>query len=214
MGIYLFSREVLLELLEREAGIDFGRELIPMALDQYRVSAYLHNSYWADVGTVESFYEANIMLTEPHAPFSFYHPQQPIYTHPRFLPPSLLIDCDLKQTLVAEGSYLDRCRVESSVVGIRSTIGSGTVVRRSVLLGADYYEHEHDVPGVTPPPPHGIGNDVVLDRVIVDKNASIGDGTRLVNEAGVQQADGDGYHIRGGIIIVPKGAIIPPGTVV
>jgi glucose-1-phosphate adenylyltransferase len=214
MGIYLFSREVLLELLEREAGVDFGRELIPRALDRYRVSAYLHNSYWADVGTVESFYDANIMLTEPHAPFSFYHPRQPIYTHPRFLPPSLLIDSTLKQTLVAEGSYLDRCHVESSVVGIRSTIGSGTVVRRSVLLGADYYEHEHDVPGITPPTPHGIGNDVVLDRVIVDKNASIGDGVRLVNEAGVQQADGDGYHIRGGIIIVPKGAVIPPGTVV
>ncbi len=200
--------------LDREAGVDFGRELIPRALDQYRSPAYLHNHYWADVGTVESFYEANIMLTEPNAPFSFYHPRQPIYTHPRFLPPSLFVDCELTQTLVAEGSYLDRCHVEHSVVGIRSTIGQGSIVRRSVLLGADYYEHEQDVPGVAAPPPHGIGRAVVLDRVIVDKNAFIGDGARLVNEAGVQQADGEGYHIRGGIIIVPKGAVIPPGTVV
>lgn len=214
MGIYLFSREVLLDLLDREAGVDFGRELIPRALDQYRVSAYVHNHYWADVGTVESFYEANIMLTEPNAPFSFYHPRQPIYTHPRFLPPSLFIDCELTQTLVAEGSYLDRCRVEHSVVGIRSTVGQGSIVRRSVLLGADYYGHEQDVPGVAAPPPHGIGRAVVLDRVIVDKNAFIGDGARLVNEAGVQQADGDGYHIRSGIIIVPKGAVIPAGTIV
>lgn len=214
MGIYLFSREVLLDLLDREAGIDFGRELIPRALDQYRVSAYLHNHYWADVGTVESFYDANIMLTQPNAPFSFYDPRQPIYTHPRFLPPSLYVDCQLTQALVAEGSYLDRCQISHSVVGIRSTVGEGTVVRRSVLLGADYYEHEHDVPGVAAPKPHGIGRHVTLDRVIVDKNASIGDGVRLVNEAGVQHADGDGYHIRGGIIIVPKGAVIPPGTVV
>lgn len=214
MGIYLFSRQVLLDLVEREAGIDFGRELIPRALDQYRVAAYLHNDYWADVGTVESFYDANIMLTEPQAPFSFYDPRRPIYTHPRFLPPSLLVDCELKQTLVAEGSYLDHCRVEHSVVGIRSTIGRGAVIRRSVLLGADLYEHEQSAPGAPAPPPHGIGKHVVLDRVIVDKNASIGDGVQLMNDAGVQHADGDGYHIRGGIIIVPKGAVIPPGTVV
>jgi glucose-1-phosphate adenylyltransferase len=212
MGIYLFSREVLLELVEREAGVDFGRELIPRALDQYRVSAYLHKGYWADVGTVESFYGANIMLTQPDAPFSFYHPRQPIYTHPRFLPPSLAIDCELKNTLVAEGGYLDHCRVESSVVGIRATVGRGAVVRRSVLLGADHYEHE--ALGLPESVPLGIGSDVVLDRVIVDKNASIGNGSRLVNESGVQQADGDQYHIRGGIIIVPKGAIIPAGTVV
>lgn len=212
MGIYLFTRDVLLELVEQEAGLDFGRELIPRAMDRYRVSAYLHNSYWADVGTVESFYEANIMLTEPDAPFSFYHPRQPIYTHPRFLPPSRLVDCQLERALIAEGCSLEQCRVEASVVGIRSRIGRGATIRRSVLLGADQYEHEAlGLPASAPP---GIGADVVLDRVIVDKNASIGAGARLVNERGVEQADGENYHIRGGIIIVPKGAIIPPGTVV
>ncbi len=212
MGIYLFTRDVLLELVERESGVDFGRELIPRALDQYRVSAYLHNSYWADVGTVESFYDANIMLTEPDPPFSFYHPRHPIYTHPRFLPPSRLIDCELEQALIAEGSYLQRCRVEQSVVGIRTTIGDRTVVRRSVLLGADTYDRE--AVGLPSSARLGIGDDVVLDRVIVDKNASIGDGARLVNEQGVQQADGENYHIRGGIIIVRKGAVIPSGMVV
>lgn len=214
MGIYLFSREVLLELLEREAGIDFGRELIPRALDQYRVSAYLHNDYWADVGTVESFYEANIMLTEPDPPFSFYHSHKPIYTHPRFLPPSRLVGCQLTNVLIAEGSRLEHAVVEDSVVGIRTTVGAGSTVRRSVLLGADYYRQNADPTAPELVAPHGIGANVVLDRVIVDKNAFIGDGARLVNEAGVQQADGDGYHIRGGIIIVPKGAVIPAGTVV
>lgn len=212
MGIYLFSRDVLLDILERESGVDFGRELIPRALDQYRVSAYLHTSYWADVGTVESFYDANIMLTQAEPPFSFYHPRHPIYTHPRFLPPSRMVGSELERALVAEGSYLTCCRVEDSVVGIRARIGERTVVRRSVLLGADSYERE--AIGLPPSARLGIGDDVVLDRVIVDKNASIGDGARLVNEKGVQQADGENYHIRSGIIIVPKGAVIPPGMVV
>ncbi|MCA1586964.1 MAG: NTP transferase domain-containing protein, partial [Acidobacteria bacterium] len=140
MGIYLFSRRVLLALLERESAIDFGRELIPAALADYRVSAYLHRDYWADVGTVESFYDANIMLTRPDAPFSFYDPERPIYTHARFLPPSRYIGCRLDQALVAEGAYLDRCQVEDSVVGIRTTIGAHARIRQSVLLGADLYQ--------------------------------------------------------------------------
>ncbi|MGE3273861.1 MAG: glucose-1-phosphate adenylyltransferase [Vicinamibacterales bacterium] len=212
MGIYLFSRDVLLEMLESESGHDFGRELIPSALGRYNVSAYLHEDYWADVGTVESFYDANIMLTAPGAPFSFYDPRRPIYTHARFLPPSKLTDCHLDEALVAEGSYLNRCTVEQSVVGIRSSIGAGSRVRRSVVIGADFYEQPGEVParGV----PLGIGRDVVLDRVIVDKNARIGDGARLLNDAGVQEADGNGYYIRSGIIVVPKGGVVAPGTVV
>lgn len=214
MGIYLFSRRVLLELLEKESGVDFGRELIPAALGRYRVSAHLHRGYWADVGTVESFYDANILLTSPDAPFRFYDPRRPIYTHARFLPPSRLVDCQLRHALVAEGCYLHECRVEESVVGIRTTIGANARVRRSILLGADFYEDEETQRESADGLPLGIGPDVELDRVIVDKNARIGAGARLVNERNVQEADGEGYHIRGGIIIVPKGATIPPGTVV
>jgi glucose-1-phosphate adenylyltransferase len=214
MGIYLFSRHVLLELLERESGVDFGRELIPLALSRYHVSAYLHRGYWADVGTVESFYDANIMLTRPDAPFSFYDPQRPIYTHARFLAPSLAIGCRLENTLVAEGSLLDRCEVHDSIVGIRTSIGAGARIHRSVLLGADVYESGDATAEASSDVPMGIGPDVELDRVIVDKNARIGAGARLVNVSGVQEADGHGYHIRSGIIIVPKGATIAPGTVV
>ncbi|MGE0044080.1 MAG: glucose-1-phosphate adenylyltransferase [Vicinamibacterales bacterium] len=213
MGIYLFSREVLLELIEREAGHDFGRELIPAALGRYKVSAHIHQDYWADVGTVESFYDANIMLTRPGAPFSFYDPRRPIYTHARFLPPSKLTDCQLDEALVAEGSYLDRCRVEQSVVGIRASIGAGSIVRQSVVLGADFYEQPEDL-GARGKIALGIGRDVELDRVIVDKNARIGDGARLVNERGIEHADGEGYYIRGGIIIVPKGGVVAEGMVV
>ena len=212
MGIYVFSRDVLLELLEGDGAKDFGREIIPSALERYRVHAYLHRGYWADVGTVDSFYEANIMLTRAGAPFKFYDPRRPIYTHPRFLPGSRLGDCAIRDAIVAEGCYLDRCTVSDSIIGIRTTVQPGASIRRSLLLGADFYEADDEAPARRGAPGLGIGRDVVLDRVIVDKNARIGDGAQLVNERGIQDADGDGYFIRGGVIIVPKDGVIRPGT--
>jgi glucose-1-phosphate adenylyltransferase len=197
---------VLLGLLQNTTVTDFGREIIPASLTTHRVRAYLHDDYWADVGTVESFYHANIMLTEPHAPFKFYDPRRPTYTHERFLPPSHMRSCSVRESIVAEGCFLDECSIEQSVIGIRTHISRGARITRSVLLGADMYLSDAT---------HlGIGRDAVLDRVIIDKNASIGDGAQLLNKAGVQHADGDGYYIRSGIIIVPKGGRIAPGTVV
>jgi glucose-1-phosphate adenylyltransferase len=211
MGVYVFSRRVMLEILEGEQGHDFGRELIPGALSTYRVQPYLFRGYWADVGTVESFYDANVMLGRPMAPFRFWDPKQPIYTHLRHLPGSRLTDCHISDSVVAEGSFLDRCVIRDSVVGLRSFIQAGSQITSSVLLGADFYEDGEVPEGV---PPLGIGRDVVLARAIVDKNARIGDGARLVNERGVAEADGNGYYIRSGIIVVPKGGVIAPGTVV
>ena len=210
MGIYLFSRQVLLDMLD-EDGNDFGRQLIPAALTKYRVSAYLYDGYWADVGTVDSYYDANIQLTQSEPPFSFYDPTCPIFTRERFLPPSRILQSNLRNALVSDGSYLDQTSVTESVVGIRTIIRSGAKIRRSVLLGADFYEHESNDGRSARGVPLGIGANVELDRVIVDKNARIGDGARLINTAGVQEADGDGYHIRNGIIIVPKDATIPAG---
>jgi len=214
MGVYVFSRDVLLDVLQRGNATDFGREVIPGALADYRVTAYLHRGYWVDVGTVSSFYQANVMLTEPAAPFRFYDPRRPIYTHPRFLPGARFSDCVVRDSMVAEGCFLERATVEHSIVGIRTNVQSGATIRRSVLLGADYYEADDDAPARTNAPRLGVGRDVVLERVIVDKNARIGDGSRLVNSAGLEFADGDGYVIRDGIVIVPKDGVIPPGTVV
>jgi glucose-1-phosphate adenylyltransferase len=212
MGIYVFSRRVLLELVGQEGAKDFGREIIPQALGRCRVNTFLFRGYWADVGTVESFYDANIMLTGPGAPFSFYDPHKPIYTHPRFLPAARLSDCAVRDGIIAEGCDVDRATIERSIIGIRTGVRSGSTIRRSVVLGADYFERAvgADRDGQ---PPLGIGRDVQLDRVIVDKNARIGDGARLVNERGVDHADGPGYYIRNGIIVVAKDATIPPGTV-
>jgi glucose-1-phosphate adenylyltransferase len=214
MGIYVFSREVLLEAIEHEGATDFGRQVIPAALEKYRVNAFLFRGYWADVGTVSSFYDANIMLTQSSAPFRFYDPRRPIYTHPRFLPGVRVSDSAIRDSIIAEGCYLDRARVEQSVVGIRTNIQNGACVRRSVLLGADYYDTDDEAPFVGSAPRLGIGRDVTLDRVIVDKNARIGDGAKLVNEAGIEDADGDGYFIRNAVIIVPKDGVIQPGLVV
>src|SRR5262245_25249623 len=198
MGIYVFSREVLLEMLERESGLDFGRELIPGALPKYKVKPYLYRGYWADVGTIESFYDANVMLGRPAAPFRFWDPTRPIYTHLRHLPGSRLTDCLVRDSIVNDGCFLDRCQITESIVGIRTHIQTGAKLTRSVLLGADFYEYGLPPDGV---PSMGIGRDVVLDRAIVDKNARIGDGSRLVNERGIEHADGDGWCIRSGIIV-------------
>jgi glucose-1-phosphate adenylyltransferase len=210
MGVYVFTRSVLLEMLEREEGHDFGRALIPNALDKYRVKPYLYRGYWADVGTIETYYEANVMLGRPDSPFHFWDRDRPIYTHSRQLPASLLRDATVRDSVVAEGCELERCHIEESVIGVRTHVREGARVTRAVILGADVYEDEDppDRPGL------GIGRDVVLDRVIVDKNARIGDRSRLVNEQQLECLDGDGYYIRGGIIVVPKSGIIRPGTVV
>jgi glucose-1-phosphate adenylyltransferase len=208
MGIYVFSRDVLFDVLSSSRAVDFGREIIPQALATHRVHPFLHRGYWADVGTVQSFYEVNLMLTQRDSPFNFFHPRRPIYTHARFLPAVRVHDSRINQVLIGDGAYLDTCEVHDSVVGIRMSVHRGARVTRAILLGADYYE---DPPSDMP---IGIGRDAVLDRTIVDKNARIGEGARLVNERGIENADGDGYFIRGGIIIVPKHGVVKPGTVV
>jgi len=209
MGIYVFSRDMLLEILE-EPGIDFGKEIIPRALGHYQVNPYIFRGYWADVGTIDAFYHANIQLTHRGAPFDFFHPRRPIYTHPRFLPGTRAYACRVDTSIVAEGCHLDQCEITDSIVGIRTHVESGARITRSILLGADYYEEE----GAAGAIPLGIGRHVVLDRVIVDKNARIADGVRLVNDASLDHADGDGYYIRNGIIIVPKGAEVKAGVTV
>jgi glucose-1-phosphate adenylyltransferase len=214
LGIYVFSREVLLRVLEQQAAhLDFGREVIPAALPNYRVRPWIFRDYWADVGTIASFYEANIQLTPRGAPFRFYDASRPIYTRPRFLSASRFSECQVRDVMIAEGCFLDSCRVEESIVGIRTRIDRGSRITRSVLLGADFYEDAstgRDKGQV----PVGIGRDVVLEGVIVDKNARIGDGVRLVNGQNLGHADGPGWHIRDGVVVVPKGATIAPGTVV
>jgi glucose-1-phosphate adenylyltransferase len=213
MGIYVFSRQALLEVLEQD-GIDFGKEIIPAALGRYHVNAFLHRGYWADVGTIRAYYEANLMLTRPDAPFCFHDPKRPIFTRARTLPPALVQECTLRDSVLTEGCTLEKGTFIESVIGVRAVVRHGAAISRSVLVGADYFETEEDALGLGETPRLGIGRDVTIDRAIIDKNARIGDGCRLVNERGIQEADGDGWHIRSGIIVIPKNGVVKAGTVV
>jgi glucose-1-phosphate adenylyltransferase len=216
MGIYMFSREALEKVMDDRELVDFGRHVIPKAIGDMRVQAHFFKGYWEDVGTIGSYFEANLQLCDPMPPFDFYDAARQVYTHPRFLPATKVEGCALRATLVSEGCILMGAEIERSVVGIRSRIGQGTRVRNSLVLGADYYEslEEIDRAQAKGLPPVGIGADCVIERAIVDKNARVGRGVRILNEAGVQEADGDGYYVRDGIVIVPKGGVLADGTVI
>jgi glucose-1-phosphate adenylyltransferase len=216
MGIYMFSRDALAKVLADTALVDFGRHGIPKAIGEMRVQAHFHRGYWEDVGTIASYFEANLQLCAAMPPFDFYDAARPVYTHPRFLPATKVEGCALRHALVSEGCILMAADVERSVVGIRARIGPGTRVRDSLVLGADYYEslEEIDRARALGWPPLGIGSDCVIERAIVDKNSRVGNGVRILEEGRVQEADGDGYYIRDGIVIVPKGGVLPDGAVV
>ena len=215
MGIYLFNRSVLFEVLTGTTFIDFGKEIIPYAITHYRVFGYLFSGYWVDIGNIRSFYEANIALTGPNPPFSFFDPQRPIYTRHRFLPPSRVLQSEVLDSLIAEGCIIEGARIRNSVIGIRSVIRENTELEAVLMMGADFYESAADVESARRrgEPPVGVGPDAVIRRAIIDKNVRIGRGVRLVNAQGLRNADGSFYYIRDGIIVIPKNAVVPDGTV-
>jgi glucose-1-phosphate adenylyltransferase len=216
MGIYIFGRRALHEALANERHIDFGRHVIPAMLSRMRVQSYVHHGYWEDVGTIRSYYEANLALTLPQPPFSFYDAQAPIYTRPRFLAPTKVHACRVEQALIAEGCFIAGAEIESSVVGIRSRIEAGVQIRRSLLLGADRYETPDEIAAAVRrgEPPIGIGEGTVVDTAIIDKDARVGRRVRIANASRTRERDGAHHYIREGIVIVPKGAVIPDGTII
>jgi glucose-1-phosphate adenylyltransferase len=215
-GIYVFHREALEKALEDPNLVDFGKNVIPEAVPRMRVQAHIQRGYWEDVGTIRSYYQANLNLCQPVPPFDFYDASRIIYTHPRFLPATKIEDCVVRRALLSEGSILVGAEVDHSIIGIRSRVGRGARVKDSLILGADYYETLDEIGRSASQglPPMGIGAESVIETAIVDKNARIGVGVRIVNEAGETHKDGDGYYIREGIVIVPKGGVIPDGTVI
>ena len=216
MGIYMFERDYLEKAVSDPALVDFGRHVVPRAIGTTQVQAHVFRGYWEDVGTIASYFQASLALTEPLPPFDFHDATRPVFTQTRFLPATRIEGGTLQSALVSEGCILMGAEIRRSIVGIRGRIGPGTRVNDALVLGADQYEtldeiHRARSRGV---PPIGIGRDCVIQRAIIDKNARIGDGVRITNEAAVQEADGQGYYIREGIVIVPKGAAIPDGTVI
>eukprot|EP01018_Ginkgo_biloba_P003827 Gb_31221 [translate_table: standard] len=222
MGIYVVSKDVMLKLLQEEfpQANDFGSEVIPGATSiGMRVQAYLFDGYWEDIGTIEAFYNANLGMTKKPMPdFTFYDRSSPIYTQPRFLPPSKMIDADVTESVIGEGCIIKHCRISHSVVGLRSCISEGAIIEDALLMGADYYETDEDrsLLGTNGGVPIGIGKDSHVRKAIIDKNARIGQNVKIINRDNVQEAarESDGYFIKGGIVTVIKDALIPSGVVI
>ncbi len=209
MGIYCFNAELLSKLLQGNEDKDFGRDIIPAAIQHHKVCSFIFDGYWRDIGTIGSFWEANLSLTDPVPEFSFYDAEAPIYTRMRYLPPSKINCCDLTRCLLAEGSIISGHRILHSVIGIRSVIGQGSVIERSIIMGADYYEAQRPMKGV---PPLGVGRDCYIRNAIIDKNARIGDGAYITPEGKPDETITDSYAVRNGVIVIPKNTVIPPGT--
>ncbi len=216
MGIYLFRTEILEAMLEHERFNDFGKDIIPDAIRARRVFSYPFDGYWSDIGTIRSFFLANLEMTKANPEFEFYDPVNPIYTHARFLPSSKIFRCQIHSSSVAEGCILSGALIWNSIVGIRSRIGSGTEVRESLIMGADFYEDTDDLNENRrlQRPDIGIGNYCTIKRAILDKNCRVGNNVQILNINNVQNYECDQYVIHDGIVIIPKNATVPDNTVI
>lgn len=217
MGIYVFKRGVLRELLStHNASVDFGREIIPEAIQRFNVQAYLFTGYWEDIGTISAFFHANMEMTRPLPDFNFFDAEAPIYTRPRFLPGSKVLRSEISQSIITEGCIINDARISGSIIGIRSRIEHGAVVEDTLMMGADFYQTLDELADdqANNRIRIGIGENSHIRRAIIDKNARIGANVRLLNDAKIDDGEGPGYYIRDGIIIVPKNGVVPDGTVV
>jgi glucose-1-phosphate adenylyltransferase len=209
MGIYMFKTKVLSDLLMYHLRHDdFGGEIIPEAIRSHEVYGFDFDGYWEDIGTIRSFYETNLQLTVSNPPFNFYDPKSPIYTHARFLPGSTVEDSDLKDVLIAEGCRIRKAEIIHSIVGIRSQIAEGTVIKDSILMGADYYDIEKPRGSL----PIGIGKNCHIECAILDKNVRIGDNVVIRPFPSDRDIDSDLYFVRDGIVVIAKNTEIPSGT--
>ena len=211
MGIYIFNARVLRELLVENNDSDFGKHVIPAAIHQRKVYSHIFDGYWKDIGTIGMFHDANLALTDLIPEFTFYDAEAPIYTHMRFLPPSKINCCDLNRCLLTEGCIVSGHRILHSVIGLRAVVGEGTVIEHSIIMGSDFYEHEHaeNLPGV---PRIGIGRDCYIKNAIIDKNVRIGDSVYISPDGKPEGEQTDHYIVRDGIIVIPKNTVIESGT--
>ena len=216
MGIYIFSSQTM-ETALRNNLTDFGKEIIPQSLDKFQVYTHVYEGYWEDIGTIKSFFEASLDLTFITPQFNLYDMEMPLYTHPRDLPPSKLNGCMMNNALAAEGSIMTDSTLKESLVGLRTIIANGAYLERVICMGADYYETEEGRAENRRlgRPDIGIGQMSMIKNAIIDTNVRIGQGCRIgLEKRHREDADCENYYIRDGIIVLPKGAVIPDGTVI
>jgi glucose-1-phosphate adenylyltransferase len=215
MGIYLFKRDIILKLLDNTL-TDFGKDVVPDAIKTMHVHGHVFQGYWEDIGTIRSFFEANLDLTSDLPRFNFFDMSAPIFTRPRFLPASKINGAEISHASISDGCIINRCKVSDSIVGVRCLIDEGCQVNRTILLGCDYYESEasikrHAANGL---PRIGVGKHTIIENAIVDKNARIGENCRISPAGKTGDVDHPLYYVRDGIVIIPKGGVIPHGTVI
>lgn len=218
MGIYIFSRKLLFDLLETEKkdATDFGKEIIPNSIEQYKVISFQYEGYWTDIGNIHSFFEANLALTLELPPFNLFDNQKLVYTHARMLPPAKISGTTLEKTIIAEGSIINASRIENSVIGVRSRIGQGSTIVSCYIMGNDYYEtlseiernNEKDIPKI------GIGDRCYIKNAIVDKNCRIGNDVRINGGEHLAATDHPLYAVKDGIVVLKKGAVLTDGFVI
>jgi glucose-1-phosphate adenylyltransferase len=214
MGIYIFNREVLVELLDSDDA-DFGKHIIPKAIKTCRSFSHVYQGYWEDVGTIKTFFDANLDAASELPKFNFFDMSAPIFTRPRFLPASKINSAAIDHAVLSDGCIINRAQISHSIVGVRSIVGSGTKLHRVVMMGADFYEtdysinehHAQNIPGI------GIGSNTRIENAIIDKNARIGDNCIISPEGHEENEDGEGYVVRDGIIIIQKNSVVPHNTV-
>jgi glucose-1-phosphate adenylyltransferase len=218
MGIYIFGRKVLFDLLQdiHKDATDFGKEIIPSSIKEYKVASYQYEGYWTDIGNIYSFFEANLALTQDIPPFNLFDNSKAVYTRARMLPPAKISGTTLEKTIIAEGCIINASRVENSVIGIRTRIGYGTTVVSSYIMGSDYFETLEDMNNSVSKglPKLGIGERCYIRNAIIDKNCRIGNDVRINGGHHLPNSDHSLYTVKDGIIVIKKGAILPDGFVI
>ena len=215
MGIYIFNREVLLKLLDNDK-TDFGKHIIPDAIQTHRVFSYIYQGYWEDIGTIRSYFEANLNCTSELPAFNFFDMQAPIFTRPRFLPGSKINGAEIDHAIVSDGCIINHCHIDNSIVGVRCLVDTGSYIHRSILMGGDYFESDAmmKINAEQNRPKIGIGKNTRIENAIIDKNARIGDNCVITPNGKPENMDHELYYIRDGIVIIPKNGVIPDGTVI
>ncbi len=215
MGIYVFSRDVLRSMLDNTLA-DFGKHIIPSAIETHRLYAYIFQGYWEDIGTIRNFFEANLDVTSELPRFNFFDMAAPIFTRPRFLPGSKINGAHIDHAVISDGCIINHARIHNSIVGIRSIVGAGTELNRVILLGCDYYESMESIQAneAAGRPRIGIGSHCRIENAIIDKNARIGDNVVISPRGKPDTVDHPLYYIRDGVVIVPKNGVVPHGTVI
>jgi glucose-1-phosphate adenylyltransferase len=210
MGIYIFNRQVLVSCLDNDL-VDFGKNIIPAAIKSHKVVAHIFQGYWEDIGTIRAFFEANLDMADPNPKYTFYSPGAPVYTHPLCLPASVVQAAKVDRAVISDGCILGDVQLARAILGIRSIVGSGSVLKNTIMMGADLYEAEMSIKteGV---PPIGVGRDCKIEDAIIDKNARIGNGVTIASKSSAPDADGPGYYIRDGVVVIPKNSVIRDGT--